>query len=51
MADYFAAIERSTLTWYDSLVNKYGTTLRHLEAEQEVAAARLTEHLKKLGYG
>ena len=47
VADYFAAIERSTLACYDNLVNKYGTTLtetssgtRHfcrapLEAPQE----------------
>ena len=33
VADHFANIERSTLAWYDNLVNKYGTTLRDLEAE------------------
>ena len=51
VADHYAAIERSTLAWYDNLVNKYGTTLRDLEAEREIAAARLEKHLKGLGYG
>ena len=50
VADHFAAIERSTLAWYDNLVNKYGITLRHLEFERDTAAARLDEHLKRLGY-
>ena len=27
VADHFAKIERSTLAWYDNLVDKYGTTL------------------------
>ena len=49
-ADHFAAIERSTLTWYDSLVNKYGTTFHELEAERDAAALRLGKHLRKLGY-
>ena len=49
-ADHFAAIDRSTLVWYDNLVNKYGTTLRGLEAKRDSAAARLSEHLKMLGY-
>ena len=51
VADHFADIERSTLAWYDNLVNKYGTTLRHLESERDTAAARLDEYLKELGYG
>ena len=49
--DHFADIERSILTWYDNLANKYGTTLRHLESKRDTAAARLDEHLKELGYG
>ena len=51
VADHFADIERSTLAWYDNLVNKYGTTLRQLESERDKAAARLDQHLKRLGYG
>ena len=51
VADHFATIERSTLTWYDNLVNKYGITLRDLEVERDAAAARLERHLKELGYG
>ncbi len=51
VADHFANIERSTLAWYDNLVNKYGTTLRDLEAERDAAAARLEKRLKELGYG
>ena len=51
VANHFADIERSTLAWYDNLVNKYGTTLRDLEAKRDAAATRLEEHLKELGYG
>ena len=51
VADHFAAVERSTLTWYDNLVNKYGTTLRDLEAERDAASTRLDRHLRELGYG
>ena len=51
VADHFADIERSALAWYDNLVNKYGTTLRDLEAEREAAVARLEKHLRELGYG
>ena len=51
VADHFADIERSALAWYENLVNKYGTTLRELEAEREAAAARLEKHLRELGYG
>ena len=51
VADHFATIERSTLAWYDNLVNKYGTTLRDLEAERDAAAFRLEKHFEELGYG
>ena len=51
VADHFANIERSALAWYDNIVDKYGTTLRDLEAERDAAAARLQRHLKELGYG
>ena len=51
VAEHFANIERSTLAWYDNLVNKYGTTLRDLEAERDAATARLEKHLEELGYG
>ena len=51
VADHFADIERSTLAWYDNLVNKYGTTLCQLESERDEAVARLDKHLKRLGYG
>ena len=50
VADHFADIERSTLAWYDNLLDKYGTTLRDLEIERDAAAARLEEHLRELGY-
>ena len=50
-ADHFAAIERDAVTCYDSLVAKYGTTLRSLEAERDKAAARIEAHLEQLGYG
>ena len=51
VADHFAAAERSTLTWYDNLANKYGITLRDLEAERDAASTRLDRHLGELGYG
>ena len=51
VADHFAHTERNTIAWYDKLANKYGTTLRDLEAERDAAAARLEKHLKELGYG
>ena len=50
VADHFADIERNTLVWYDNLINKYGTTLRDLEAERDSVAVRLDKHLKRLGY-
>ena len=49
--DHSATIERTTLTWYDNLANKYGTTLRQLETQRDTAAAQLKKHLKELGYG
>ena len=49
-ADHFADLQRGTLAWYDNLVNKYGTTLRQLEAERDAAATRLDQHLLELGY-
>ena len=51
MRDYFAAIERRTLAWFDDLANKYGTTLQELESQQDTADAHLKRHLKELGYG
>ena len=51
VADYFAAIERTAFAWYENLVDKYGITLRDLEAERDTAAARLDKHLVRLGYG
>ena len=50
VADHFAAIERTALAWYDNLVNKYGITLRDLEAERDAAVARLDRFLNRLGY-
>ena len=49
--DHNTTIERTTLTWYNNLTNKYGTTLRQLETERDTAATRLDKHLKELGYG
>ena len=51
LADHFADIERGTVAWYNNLVNKYGTTLSQLESERDEAGARLSKHLKRLGYG
>jgi type I restriction enzyme M protein len=48
--DHTAAIERQTTAWYDNLVDKYGTTLRQLEAARNDAAARFDKHLQELGY-
>ena len=50
-SDHFTTVERSTVAWYDNIVDKYGTTLGDLEAERDAAAARLENHLKELGYG
>ena len=49
--DHNTTIERTTLTWYNNLTNKYGTTLRQLETQRDTAATRLNQHLKELGYG
>ncbi len=51
MSDHFATIERSALAWYDGLTDKYGTTLRELEAGRNAASGHLDGHLKELGYG
>ena len=50
VVDHCSAIERTALAWYDNLVNKYGTTLRQLEAQRDAASTRLDQHLKRLGY-
>ncbi len=50
VADHTATIERTSLTWYDKVADKYGTKLHELEAERNTAAARLNQHLKALGY-
>ena len=50
VTDHYANIERSTLAWYYNLVNKFSITLRELEAERDMAAERLDQHLKELGY-
>ena len=50
VTDHYATIERSTLTWHNNLVSKYGNTLRDLETERDAAATRLDGHLKELGY-
>ena len=51
VTEHTATIERTTLTWYDNLANKYSTTLRQLETQRDAAAARLDQHLEELGYG
>jgi len=48
--DHFGTIERNALAWYDNLANKYGTTLRQIETDRDIAAARLEKHLGELGY-
>ena len=48
--DHYSTIEHHTLTWYNNLADKYGTTLRELETQRDNAAARLNQHLKELGY-
>lgn len=50
ISDHCAALERTTLAWYDNLADKYGTTLRQLEAERDAATAALNQHLRELGY-
>ena len=51
VADHFTAIEQSTLSWYDNLVSKYGTTLSELEIQRNTASIQLEKHIKELGYG
>ena len=51
VTDHYATIELNTLTWYNNLADKYGTTLQDLETLRDNAAARLEQHLKELGYG
>jgi type I restriction enzyme M protein len=51
LSDYAAVVERQTNAWYDNLSDKYGSTLRQLEATRDEAAARLNKHLRDLGYG
>lgn len=48
---HYSGIERQATAWYDNLADKYGITLRDLEAERDAAAARLDKHLLELGYG
>ena len=45
-----AATERSTIAWYDKLLQKYGVTLQELEAERREAEAHLYRQLRELGY-
>ncbi len=51
IVEHFSDVERSMLVWYDNLADKYGTTLRDLEAERKASAARVEKHLTELGYG
>jgi type I restriction enzyme M protein len=48
--DHYTRIERDTIAWHTNLTNKYGTTLRQLEAARDQAAERLNDHLRELGY-
>ena len=47
---HFAVMQRNILAWYDNLVDKYGTTLRELEHQRGISAARLDQNLAELGY-
>jgi hypothetical protein len=49
--DHYAGRERQAIAWHDNLADKYGTTLRQLEAARGETAARLDKHLPELGYG
>ncbi len=51
LGDHYSGIERQVIAWHDNLADKYGTTLRELEATRDEAAARLDKHLQELGYG
>ncbi|MCU1393488.1 MAG: Type restriction-modification system, subunit [Ilumatobacteraceae bacterium] len=50
LGDHFAEIGRQVIAWYDNLADKYGTTLRELEAWRDDASARLGKFLHGLGY-
>lgn len=50
LANHYSDIERDVTAWHANLADKYGTTLRHLEAARDEAAARLDKHLQELGY-
>ena len=50
VAEHFTDIERRTLDWYDNLLDKYGCTLRQLDAARVASAAALRTHLIQLGY-
>ena len=48
--DHYSGLERQVIAWHDNLADKYGNTLRDLEATRDRAAARLDKHLQELGY-
>ena len=50
VADHFADIERSTLAWYDNLVNKYATTIRQLEPTSLTSSRRLPNFASRSTY-
>jgi type I restriction enzyme M protein len=50
LSDHYGGIERLMIAWHDNLADKYGVTLRELEASRNEAAARLDKHLQDLGY-
>ena len=49
--DHFSETKRRTFGWYENLAEKYGIVLPQLQAETDLAVARLTEDLGILGYG
>lgn len=51
LGDHYAGIERRAIAWHVDLADKYGVTLRELEAARDGAGARLDTHLRELGYG
>ena len=50
LGEHYALIERQVIAWHDNLADKYGTTLRQLEAARKEASVRLDKHLRELGY-
>ena len=50
VGDHSNTTERNVLAWYDNLANRYGTTLRQLEAQRDAACVHLNRYLKDLGY-